>query len=178
MPDEKNNLYLFEAIELRAEYDARVKTLSSLLPENRETGGFLSRKEGEYDVEKPVEGFDVEGVRSEIKTLRTKRRKLNSEIQKTNFNRTVKVGENTFPLAEALEVRKQAGEDIKELARQLKDSSYTKVIYKEERDIVKKPEREFTRIEKELEERRTLFRNINRVLHAANHQYTVNFKDE
>lgn len=36
MPDDKQNLYLFEAIELRAEYDARIKVLRSLLPESRE----------------------------------------------------------------------------------------------------------------------------------------------
>jgi hypothetical protein len=35
MPDEKNNLFLYEAIELRAEYDARIKTLKDLLPESR-----------------------------------------------------------------------------------------------------------------------------------------------
>lgn len=178
MPDEKNNLYLFEAIELRSEYDARIKTLSSLLPENRESGGYFSRKNSEYDVEKPVDDFDVEKTRNEIKTLRTKRRKLNNEIQKTNFNRTIKVGENTLTLAEALELRKQINEDIKELANQLKESAYAKVIYKEERDIVKKPKRNFTEVEKELEEKRILFRNINRGLHRANHEYRVNFKDE
>jgi len=178
MPDEKNNLYLFEAVELRSEYDARVKTLSSLLPESRESGGYFSRKNGEYDVEKPVDNFDIEEIRAKIKSLRTKRRKLNSEIQKTNFNRTIKVEENTLTLAEALELRKQINEDIKELANQLKESVYAKVIYKEERDIVKKPKRDFAEVEKELEKKRILFRNINRSLHRANHEYTVNFKDE
>ncbi len=178
MPDEKNNLYLFEAVELRSECDARIKTLSSLLPENREREGFLSRRNSEYDIEKPVEGFNIEQTRSEIKVLRTKRRKLNNEIQKINFSRTIKVKENTLTLAEVLELRKQTNEDIKELANQLKESAYTKVIYKEERDIMKKPRRDFTEVERELEERRVLFRDINRALHRANHEYTVNFKDE
>jgi hypothetical protein len=31
MPDEKGNLYLFEAIELRKEYDRRIKLLEQLL---------------------------------------------------------------------------------------------------------------------------------------------------
>ena len=53
-----------------------------------------------------------------------------------------------------------------------------KVIYKEERDIVKRPKRNFAKVEKELEEKRTLFRNINRALHRANHEFTVDFKDE
>ena len=178
MPNEKNNLYLFEAVELRSEYDARIKTLGFLLPENREREGFLSRRNSEYDVEKPVEGFDIEEVRSEIKSLRTKRRKLNNEIQKTNFNRTIKVEENSLVLAEALELRKLTNEDIKELASQLKDCAYAKIVYKEERDIVKKPRRDFTEVKKELEEKRLLFRNINRALHGANHEYTVSFKDE
>ena len=178
MPNEKNNLYLFEAVELRSEYDARIKTLSYLLPENREREGFFSRKNSEYDVEKPVQGFNIEEIRSEIKTLRVKRRKLNNEIQKTNFNYTIKVGEDTLTLAEALELRKQTNEDIKELANQLKEGAYVKVIYKEERDIVKKPKRNFTEVEKELEEKRILFRNINRALHRANHGCAVNFKDE
>ncbi|MEA1963810.1 MAG: hypothetical protein U9O41_01585 [Candidatus Aerophobetes bacterium] len=178
MPNEKNNLYLLEAVELRSEYDARIKTLSSLLPENREREGFLSRRNSEYNVEKPVESFDIEKVRSKIKTLRTKRRKLNNEIQKTNFNCTTKVRENTLTLAEVLELRKQTNEDIKELASQLKESAYAKIIYKEERDIVKKPRRDFTEVEKEFEEKRLLFRSINRALHQANHEHTVNFKDE
>jgi len=165
-------------VELRSEYDARIKTLSSLLPENREREGFFSRKNSEYDVEKPVEGFNMEEVRNKIKTLKTRRRKLNNEIQKTNFNRTTKVEGNILTLAEALEFRKQTNEDIKELANQLKECAYAKVIYKEERDIVKKPKRNFTEVDKELEEKRMLFRNINRALHRANHEYAVNFKDE
>lgn len=36
MPDNKNSLYLCEALELRAEYDAYIKTFRSLLPEARE----------------------------------------------------------------------------------------------------------------------------------------------
>ena len=35
MPAEGNRLYLYEALELRAEYDARLKTLRDCLPEAR-----------------------------------------------------------------------------------------------------------------------------------------------
>ena len=34
MPTEQNKLYLYEALELRAEYDARIKTLRDCLPES------------------------------------------------------------------------------------------------------------------------------------------------
>ena len=36
MPDESNQLYLYEALELRAEYDARIKTLKDCLSETRQ----------------------------------------------------------------------------------------------------------------------------------------------
>ena len=35
MPTEQNRLYLYEALELRAEYDARIKTFRDCLPETR-----------------------------------------------------------------------------------------------------------------------------------------------
>ena len=35
MPDEKNKLYLYEALELRAEMDARIKTFKDCLPEKK-----------------------------------------------------------------------------------------------------------------------------------------------
>ena len=41
----KRQLYLYEALELRAEYDARIKTLKDCLPETRQNRGrsFFSR---------------------------------------------------------------------------------------------------------------------------------------
>ncbi|MCE2433353.1 MAG: hypothetical protein J4F29_10595 [Candidatus Latescibacteria bacterium] len=36
MPDESNKLYLYEALELRAEYEARIKTLKDCLSETRQ----------------------------------------------------------------------------------------------------------------------------------------------
>lgn|GEM_PF-1528342 len=42
MPDTKNKLFLYEALELRAEYDARVKTLKDCLPETKQNRERLS----------------------------------------------------------------------------------------------------------------------------------------
>ena len=83
MPDENNKLYLYEALELRAEYDARIKTLKDCLPEtrqNRNRSFFNRDEEGQY---RPNSGFDISGVRDQIKALEYKRRKLNSAIEQT-----------------------------------------------------------------------------------------------
>lgn len=37
MPDEQNKLYLYEALELRAEYEGRGKTLKDCLPETKQS---------------------------------------------------------------------------------------------------------------------------------------------
>jgi hypothetical protein len=45
MPDEKMRLFLFEALELRSEYETRIKTLRACLPEfkkNRDRFSFSS----------------------------------------------------------------------------------------------------------------------------------------
>jgi hypothetical protein len=36
MEDKKKTLYLYEALELRSEYDARIKTLKDCLPESKQ----------------------------------------------------------------------------------------------------------------------------------------------
>jgi len=36
MKDKKKALYLYEALELRSEYDARIKTLKDCLPESKQ----------------------------------------------------------------------------------------------------------------------------------------------
>ena len=44
----KSKLYLYEALELRGEYDARIKTLKDCLPETRRNrGGFSFSREDE-----------------------------------------------------------------------------------------------------------------------------------
>ena len=177
MPNEKGNLYLFEAIELRAEYDARLATLNALLPENREVASAYSLGTSAERV-RPVKAFSVEAAREEIESLRTRRRKLNTAIQRANYENSIRLGEQELALAEALELRKETNQEIGELTGQLKEAAYAKVIYKEERDIVEEPKQDFATTAKKLEAKRLLFRKLNRLLRQANHAVAVNFKDE
>jgi len=83
MPDDKMNLYLFEAIELRAEYDARIKLLRSLLPEARERRDRFSFHRDDEVRYVPAAGFDAAAVRGELDTLNVKRRKLNTASRRS-----------------------------------------------------------------------------------------------
>lgn len=56
MPDKKNNLFIYEAIELRQEYDKHIKVLENLIEEKRGRRDFLSREEDELQ---PAKDFDV-----------------------------------------------------------------------------------------------------------------------
>jgi hypothetical protein len=71
MPDEKKNLYLFEAIELRKEYDRHIKLMEELLAEedNGNEGLFRSREE---DGKEPAPGFDAKKIEVESKKLKVK----------------------------------------------------------------------------------------------------------
>ncbi len=178
MPDDKMNLYLFEAIELRAEYDARIKLLRSLLPEARERRDRFSFHRDDEVRYVPAAGFDAAAVRGELDTLNVKRRKLNTAIQKINFETLIDVGSERMSLSEALELRKSVNERIGELTAQLGNAAYERIVYKEERDIVEKPDLSYEDARRMLEEKRLLFRALNRVLRATAHTVTVGFKDE
>jgi hypothetical protein len=178
MPDSKNNIYLYEAIELRAEYDARIQTLKSLLPEARQNRDRLSfRGDGEVR-HRPVAAFSVDAVREELSKLAVKKRKLNNAIQRANFDNKITVNGQEMNLAEALELRKAVNEQIGEANTQLVASAYERVIYKEGRDIVEGPEVEYAKAVKALEEKRLLFRELNRKLRAAAYEIAIDFKDE
>ncbi len=177
MPDAKNNLFLFEALELRAEFDDRIETLNSLLPEKRETREFrFTRERGNQ--ERPAQGLDLTAIREEIESLRVKRRKLNTAVQKVNYEQTIQINKETMSLAEALELRKETCTEITQLKAQFANAAYENVIYKEDRDIVEPPPQDFDTIRKKLNDRRLLFRALNRALQRTNHEVTVNFKDE
>ena len=51
MIDNKNKLFLFEALELRAELDARIKTFKDCLPEARKLNRLLRRSSFEITVD-------------------------------------------------------------------------------------------------------------------------------
>jgi hypothetical protein len=178
MPDAKNRLFLYEALELRAEYDARIKTLKECLPEAKQNRGrfaLLRDEEGRY---RPSPDFSVAETREQLRKLEIKRRKLNSEIQQANFQHRIHFRGDTLTLSEALEIRKGLNERIGELHTQIVNSAYQRVIYKEDRDIVEPNELSYAQCVKNLEEARLAFRELNRKIRAAALEVVVGFLDE
>lgn len=175
---EKKQLYLYEALELRAEYDGRIKTFKDSLPETRQNRGRFSLTRNDDERRRPSPEFQPEQVRKQLRKMEYKRRKLNSAIQKTNFNHNIDFGGESINLSEALETRKALNEQIGELHTQVVDSAYERVIYKEGRDIIEESELSYADCEKELEEARLSFRELNRRLRLASFETLVDFNDE
>ena len=178
MPDAKNRLYLYEALELRAEYDARVKTLKDCLPEARQNRGRFSFGREEEGVYRPDPDFNVKEARDQLRKLEIKRRKLNSAIQQSNFQHQIDFRGDTITLSEALEIRKGLNEQIGEIHTQVVSSAYQRVIYKEDRDIVEPNELSYAECVRNLEEARLAFRELNRKIRAASFEIVVDFQDE
>jgi hypothetical protein len=177
MPDQKNKLYLYEAIELRAEYDAQITALKNLLPEGKKNRDRFAYREDEVKY-RPVAGFNPDEIREELHKVEFKKRKLNNAIQRANFENRVTINGQEMNLTEALELRKSVNEQIGGLSTQLAASAYERVIYKEGRDIVEGPDIEFAKVRKALEDKRLLFRELNRKLRAAAYEIVVDFEDE
>ncbi len=178
MPDANNRLYLYEALELRAEYDARIKTLKECLPEARQNRNRLSFVRDEGSMYRPSPEFNMAEVRDQLRGLEVKRRKLNSAIQQTNFQNQVQFRGDTLTINEALEIRKGLNERIGELHTQVVNSAYQRVIYKEGRDIVEPNELSYAGCVRSLEEARLAFRELNRKLRAVSFEIVVDFRDE
>ncbi|MBI4649954.1 hypothetical protein HY745_01405 [Candidatus Desantisbacteria bacterium] len=178
MPNNKNKIYLYEALELRSEYDARIKNLKDLLPEAKENRDkFYFRRDDEVKL-RPASGFSVDEVRDELNIIEFKKRKLNNTIQQVNFNHHIVINDQEINLAEALELRKSVNVQIGELSAQLVSSAYERVIYKEGRDIVESPNIEFSKTMNALENKRLLFRDLNRKLRAISYSISIDFIDE
>ena len=178
MPDAKNKLFLYEALELRAEFDARAKTLKDCLPEakqNRSRLSFLRDEEGMY---RPSPDFSIAEARDQLRKLEIKRRKLNSAIQQANFQHRIDFRGEPINLNETLEIRKGLNEQMGELHTQVVNSAYHRVIYKEDRDIVESNELLHAECVKNLEEARLAFRELNRKIRAASFAVVVDFQDE
>jgi hypothetical protein len=176
MEDKKRALYLYEALELRSEYDARIKTLNDCLPESKQNRERFSFSRDE--IRRPSPDFDALSARNELRKIEIKRRKLNSSIQRANFNHLIDFNGDSISLSEALEMRKALNEQIGEFHNQVVGSSYQKVIYKEGRDIVEENEISYTDAVKNLEQARLAFRELNRKLRLASFKTLVDFKDE
>lgn len=175
MTDKKGNLYLYEAIELRSDYDRHIGLLESLMG-----GSSKKTRLFNYDDEdkEPAADFNQKEVEEELKRLQTKRVKLNQEIQKANFDTQVEYKGEKISVAEALEIRKNLLEDIKAIAERVEKSSFRRVIHKEGRDIVQEPRHRFSETYKEYLNNLNQLRHLISQLHAVNHITVVNFKDE
>lgn len=178
MSEEKKKLFLYEALELRGELDARIKTLKDCLPETRQNRERLSLLRGDDGIRRPSPDFDLPAARNALRKLEFKRRKLNSAIQKANFSNQVEYEGESISLNEALETRKALNERISELHQQVVSSAYERVIYKEGRDIVEANEPSYSECVEKLEQARLSFRLLNRLLRRASFQTVVDFQDE
>jgi len=177
MKDKKKTLYLYEGLELRSEYDARIKTLKDCLPESKQNRDRFSftRDDG---IRRPSPDFDVASARKDLRKIEIKRRKLNSSIQRANFNHFITFNGDSINLSEALEMRKALNEQIGEFHNQVVTSSYLRVIYKEGRDIVEENEISYADAVKNLEQARLAFRELNRKLRLASFETLADFQDE
>ena len=174
----RDGLFVYEALELRSEYDGRLATLRSCLPESRAVGKAWSLTRVDADASRPAEGVDLRALRAEVRTLEYKRHKLNTAIQRANFAASVRIGDEEVSLSEALELRKAAKERVGELSMQLAGSSVARVIHKEDRDIVEQPQTPFLVVRDELDQARLEFRRLNRALRKASFEVSVEFADE
>ncbi len=177
MPDQKGNLYVHEAVALRNEYDSHVNMLKKLLADqNDKSGGFISRKDDE--IKQPVEDFSHAEFEDTLKKVQTKRLKLNHEIQGSNFAVKFNFEGSSISITEALEIRKSIKSDIEALYSKAVDSAYNTIIHKEGRDIIDKPRHSFMKIYTEYLDTLKKLRRLEGGIHNANHNNTVNFKDE
>ena len=175
---EKKQLHLYEALELRSEYDARIKTFKDVMPETRQNRSRFSLAREADEKRRPSPGFDPAEVRKLLRKVEYKRRKLNSAIQQTNFDHRVDFEGESISLIEALEARKALNEQIGEFHTQVVDAAYQRVIYKEGRDIVEESDLPYAECMEKLEKTRLSFRELNRKLRQASFEALVDFRDE
>lgn len=174
MPDRKDNLYLFEAIELRNEYDRHITLIEQLITGD-DRGVFYRSDEEDKE---PADDFDALLFKQELKKLQTKRVKLNQAIQKANFTYTFGYDGEKITLAEALEIRKNLLADTEALSKQVVEAAYKRIIHKEERDIVRNARYSFTQSYEQYQDTLKKLRKLVHAIHILNHESTVDFKDE
>ena len=178
MPGSDKRLLIYEALELRSEYDAQIQTLRNCLPESRNSSRTSLLERGDAATHRPADGVDPSELRREIRSLEHKRHKLNAAIQAANFANTLEVGGDEVTIAEALELRKAANTRVGELGSQLVRSAFVRVLHKEDRDIEEAPDVAFADARRDLQEAREEFRRLNRALRAAGYRISVDFADE
>ena len=177
MPDQKGNLYLFEAIELRNEYDRHIKLIENLTGVSESKRGRLFHNSDDEGKEPSAE-FNQKELEERLKKLQTKRIKLNQAIQMANFSAQIDYGGEKISLTEALEVRKSLLADHEAISQRVQDSAYKRVIHKEERDIVHEPKHSFQKTYEDFQNNLKTLRDVINQIHLVNHKTTVSFKDE
>lgn len=175
MVDEQGNLFLYEAIELRNEYDRHIGLLQGLLGEPSTRRGLFNT---DGDDKEPATGFNPKETEEKLKKLQTKRVKLNQEIQESNFGIKIDVEGEHISIAEALVLRKNLLADLNAIAGRVEKSSYRRVIHKEGRDIYQEPRHQFNDTYTEYQKILKQLRRLVNQIHAVNHTATVKFRDE
>lgn len=176
MPDNKGNLYLFEAIELRKEYDRHIKLIESLLESDEsKQNRFLSDREEEKE---PVDEYKPQETEKMLKKLQTKRVKLNQAIQVANFKYQIQFDGEKISIAEALEIRKRIIDDLSADSRRVVNSAFKRIIHKEERDIVHVPKQNYTESYAQYSENLKKLRDLIIQIHKTNYKGVVNFREE
>ena len=177
MPDKKGNLYLFEAIELRNEYDHHIKLLQSLIEKSEDKRNRYFSQNDDEDKEAAAD-FNQKKLEENLKKLQTKRVKLNQEIQAANFRGQIDYEGEKISIAETLELRKNLLADKEAISQRVCNSAYNRIIHKEERDIVRKPEHGFKKSYDEFKNILKKGKTIANQIHIINHTTVVKFKDE
>ena len=179
MSNNRNSkLFLYEALELRGEYDARIDTIKECLARGSGGSGRSALWREESGKRRPSPDFDAAAERRELRDLEFKRRKLNSAIQKANYEAQIDFDGRPVNLLEALDARKALNRELAELKGQLVSAAYQTVIYKEGRDIVEESEVPYAECRGNLEKARVSFRELNRKLRRASFETNIDYRDE
>jgi len=173
-----NNLYIFEALALRDEFDAHISLLKSICGTSDEPKSRIFSRSDDTECRIPSDTFDEKAINESLKKLQTKRLKLNNEIQSVNFSTKLTLEGETISIAEALEIKKSLKQEISDLANRTSSSAFSTVIHKEERDIIEKPRNLFSESYESYKTALKRFRHIEELIHKANHATTVSFKNE
>ena len=174
----QKTLRLFEALELRGEYIARIETIKNCLNGSESSHRGLGMWREDRTKRRHSPDFDPVEERKQIRALEFKQRKLNSAIQKANYETSVSFDGDDINLLEALELRKGLNRRLGELKTQLVDAAYQTVIYKEGRDIVESSDTPYAETRAELESARRSFRELNRKIRWAAFETQVDYQDE
>jgi hypothetical protein len=171
-------LHLYEALELRAEYTARMATIKDCISGGESRRRRVSLWRDDKNKSRPSPDFDAVREKEALRGLEFKQRKLNSAIQKANYETQIEFEGQKINLLEALELRKGMKTHTDELKTQAVDAAYQTVIYKEGRDIVEAGPVSYAEALRELESAHVAFRELNRKLRRASFETIVTYQDE